>query len=115
MRVGLETLIETFLIAVFCIIMTEILASDYQMLQIRNYFYRMQETIEYSQNDPEVLQECVSQAETRGYRLEWEPVDDSNLCIFLSLYYPVPMPEFLNNGEGISAEEGVLQAYARIG
>ena len=77
--------------------------------------FRSQETIEYSQNDPEVLQECVSQAETLGYRLEWEPVDDSNLCIFLSFYYPVPMPEFLNKGDRISAGEGVLQAYARIG
>lgn len=115
MRVGLEAMIETCLIAVFCIIMTEILASDYQMLQIRNYFYRMQETIEYSQNDPDVLQECVSQAEMKGYRLEWEPVDETNLCILLSLYYPVPIPEFLNKGEMISAGEGVLQAYARIG
>lgn len=114
MRVGLETMMETCLIAVFCIIMTEILASDYQMLQIRNYFYRMQEMIEYSQNDPEVLRECVSQAEKMGYRLEWEPVDDSNLCIFLSFYYPVPMPEFLKKGEMLSAGEGVLQAYARI-
>lgn len=110
MRIGIELMIETCLIAVFCIIMAEVLAADYQMLQTRNHFYSMQEKIEYSQNDSEVILECVRQAEKMGYRLEWEELDESGSCILLSFYYPVPMPEFLRNGGTISAGEGVLQA-----
>lgn len=114
MRIGIELMIETYLIAVFCIIMAEILSSDYQMLQARDHFYSMQEKIEYSQNDSEVILECVRQAEKMGYRLEWKELDEFNSCILLTFYYPIPMPEFLKKGETVSAGEGVLQAYARI-
>lgn len=114
MRISVEMMLETIMIAAGCVLMAGMISCNVAVLQARSYFYQVSDRIEYSQNDEAVINSVIQEAGKKGYRLKAKKLseDDENSCYLLEMHYPMQIPVFSKHGEA-AAEEGVIQGYAR--
>ncbi|MDD7388619.1 MAG: hypothetical protein PUG60_02980 [Lachnospiraceae bacterium] len=111
MKIGIETMIQTILLCVGCMMLAQMISSNLYILQARTCFHKLADQIECSQMDEKVIRKCREEAASGGYRLECTEIDvpQGEHCILLSLYYQLKVPGM---GED-SMQEGVIQGYAR--
>ena len=114
MRVGIETIVQTILLCISCMVLAQMIGANLYMLQARTCFHMLANQIEYSQNSESVIEQCKEEAMRQGYRLESQQISagEEDSCILLSLYYEVKIPGLTGSGEE-KTSEGVIQGYAR--
>lgn len=114
MKIGIETMAQTILLCVGCIILAQMIASNLYILQARTCFHKLADQIECSRNDEAVVEQCKEEASRQGYRLECQQIDvpQGDSCLLLSLYYQLKAP-VIGKGETGEQREGVIQGYAR--
>lgn len=112
MKIGIETMVQTLLLCVGCVILAQMISSNLYILQARTCFHKLADQIECSQMDETVISRCKEEAASSGYRLECTRIDvpQGDSCILLSLYYQLKVP---GTGGKNSTQEGVIQGYAR--
>lgn len=111
MKIGIETMVQTFLLCVGCVILAQMISSNLYILQARTCFHKLANQIECSQMDEKVISQCIEEARSCGYRLECRRINvpQGDSCILLSLYYQLKVP----GTAGKNKQEGVIQGYAR--
>lgn len=114
MKIGIETMVQTLLLCVGCILLAQMIASNLYILQARTCFHKLADQIECSQYDENVIEQCREEAARQGYRLECEPIEGTqgDICILVSLYYQLNVPA-IGSKESDEQREGVIQGYAR--
>lgn len=113
MKIGIETMVQTLLLCVGCMILAQMISSNLYILQARTCFHKLADQIECSQMDKSVIRQCKEEAAEQGYRLECRQIDtpQGDTCLLLSLYYQLRVPDVWK--EKGSEKEGVIQGYAR--
>lgn len=109
-KIGIEVMVQTILISLFCLLLAQMIGSSLSIFQARDYFYKVVDQIECSENPEEVTQAYQKDADQRGYVLQAEKKENA-LGTWLTMYYEVRCP-FLSDMDG-TLPKGVIQAYAR--
>ena len=109
-KTGMELMVQTILISLFCLLLAQMIGSNLSVFQARDYFYRVVDQIECSDNPEETAQACQKDADQRGYVLQAEMKENAP-GTWLTMYYEIRCP-FLSDMDG-TLPKGVIQAYAR--
>lgn len=114
MKLAIEMFSMIIAITVSCILFSSIISSDNQSADARNFFNVVVNRIEDSNCNSTVVNECISEAEKRGYCLK---VEDATMYSespskYITLGYKVNFPVFALFGNNYE-KQAVIEGYAR--
>ena len=114
MKIAIEMFSMIIAITLGCILFASIISSNNQVSDARDFYNVAVNRIEDSNCNDNVVQQCISEADKKGYRLKIEDLtiyneQPSKLVI---LEYDVTLPVFRLFGETFN-KQGVIEGYAR--
>lgn len=114
MKIAIEMFSMIIAITLGCILFASIISSNNQVSNARDFYNVAVNRIEDSNCNEEVVRQCVSEADEKGYELHIEDLtiyneQPSKLVI---LRYSVTMPLFHLFGDTFH-KQGVIEGYAR--
>lgn len=114
MKTAIEMFSMIIAITLACILFASIISSNNQVSEARDFYNVAVNRIEDSNCNDNVIQECISEADEKGYELKVEDLTIYNEqpSRLVTLQYTVVMPVFHLFGENFH-KQGVIEGYAR--
>lgn len=114
MRLAIEMFVMTITITLGCLLLSSIVSSGNQVENARDYYNVVVNRIEDSYCNENVISECISEAENKGYKLLVTDVTmyDDNPSKFVTLSYDVSFP-ILGMFDRENKKQAVIEGYAR--
>lgn len=114
MRMAIETFTLILIITVTCIMFSSMISISLQNSEARDYYNIVRNRIEDSNYNSKVMEECLKEAEKKGYQLSIQDVtvEQKKPSRLISLKYKIVIPIYrlLQNGE---TKEALIEGYAR--
>ncbi|MBE5959472.1 MAG: hypothetical protein E7254_11505 [Lachnospiraceae bacterium] len=113
MKLAVETFTTIIVVTISCILLSSMVSVAAQESDAREFFNVARCDIENSEYDNLVIENCINEAKSRGYKLEVEDVSVSEKkSTFMTMYYEVVLP--IHKIVGVSSvSKGRIQGYAR--
>lgn len=114
MKVAIEMFSMIIAITLGCILFASIISSNNQVSDARDFYNVVVNRIEDSNCNDDVMQQCISEADEKGYSLNIEDLTiySEQPSKFVTLKYSVTIPVFRLFGEAFH-KQGVIEGYAR--
>lgn len=114
MKIAIEVFSIVIAITLACILFASIISSNNQNCYARDYYNVVVNRIEDSNYNDQVIEECINDAQSKGYDLDVDDVTvyDDQPSKYVTLTYYVSLPVFSLFGTDY-AKQAVIEGYAR--
>ena len=114
MKIAIEVFSIVIAITLACILFASIISSNNQNCYARDYYNVVVNRIEDSNYNDQVIEECINDAQSKGYDLDVDDVTvyDDQPSKYVTLTYYVSLPVFGLFGTDY-AKQAVIEGYAR--
>lgn len=114
MKIAIEVFSIVIAITLACILFSSIISSNNQNCYARDYYNVVVNRIEDSNYNDQVIAECISDADSKGYDLSVDDVTvyEDQPSKYITLTYYINLPVFSMFGSDYS-KQAVIEGYAR--